>query len=442
MNKKISLGVTLTLILVAMAVTVSATVMISMRYFSSIVNDVTEQQAMYGVLSDVDKVVRNNYAGTIKEEDLHAALAKAYAAGYGDPYAAYYTAEEYKVVEQLLKGSYTGFGLEVTARDGVVVVTEVYVNSAAAVAGIQKQDIITAIDEVSVTAADIATVNEQLRSASKLLVSISRGEISHSYSITQSTIVVENVVNNMLKDGVTGYIRLRSLSENAFDQVRSAVSALKEEGATRFVLDLRDNVGGSVEAAQSILGFLLPRGTYARLNVGEDKDAIMYSSHAASQVIENVVVLVNENTAAEAELIAGALREAGGMKLVGVTTNGHANLQSYFTLASSGAAVRVTVGTLELIKGGSWEGKGLAPDTLVKLTGDRPFSLRSEADDDQLQAALALFGSAPTPENTTTATGTDTTDTTGTGTETTGTGTDTTGTGTTGTGTTTTTTND
>ena len=432
MNKKISLGVTLTLILVAMAVTVSATVMVSMRYFSGIVNDVTEQQALYGVLSDVDKVVRENYSGTIKEEELQDALAKAYAAGYGDPYAAYYTAEEYKVVAQLLQGSYTGFGLEVIARDGVVIVTEVYANSAAAVAGIQKQDVITAIDEKPVTAANIADVNAKLRTASNLLVSISRGEIAHSYSIAQSTIVVENVVNSMLKDGVTGYIRLRSLSENAFDQVRSAVSALKEEGATRFLLDLRDNTGGSIEAAQSILGYLLPRGTYARLNVGEDQEPVILSSHAASQMIENVVVLVNENTAAEAELIAGALREAGGMKLVGVTTNGHADLQSYFTLASSGAAVRVPVGTLELIKGGSWEGKGLAPDTVVTLTGDRHFSLRSEGDDDQIQAALALLGSTPTPETTTTATGTDTT-----GTDTTGTGTQTTGTQTTGTGSTT-----
>ncbi len=426
MNKKISLGITLTLILVAMAVTVSATVMISMRYFSGIVNGVTEQQAMYGVLSDVDKVVRENYAGTIKEEELQDALAKAYAAGYGDPYGAFYTADEYQTVAQLLEGSYTGFGLEVIGRDGVIVVTEVYANSAAAVAGIQKQDIITAVDEKAVTATDVATVNDTLRKATKVLLSVKSGEIEHSYSITKSTITVENVINKMLKDGTTGYIRLRSLSENAFDQVRSAISVLKEEGATRFILDLRDNTGGSVKAAEDILGYLLPRGLYARLNVGEKKDPVMYSSHAASQVIENVVVLVNEKTSGEAELIAGALREAGGMKLVGVTTAGHAHLQSYFTMASSGAAVRVTVGTFELIKGGSWEGRGLSPDAAQTLTGDRPFALRSEEDDEQLQAALTLLGNVPAPETTTTTeTGTSGTDasgtTTGTGTETTST---------------------
>ena len=422
MNKKISLGVALALIFVAMAVTVSATVMISMRYFSGIVNGVAEREVMYDFIADIDKAVRDNYAGTVDEEALRQALAEGYAAGFGDPYAAYYTAEEYATIAQELEGKYTGFGLEVAVDGDNIVVSAVYSDSAADTAGIRKQDVITAIDEEKVDKGDIATVQRRLNNPAKLLISVTRDGAPRSFTLSTSTISLDHVENRMLSDGVTGYLYVRRLADNTPEQFRSALSALHEEGAIRYVLDLRDNSGGSMRAATEILDYLLPRGAYAQLSVGADKEPIVYTSTSVSQMTEKLVVLVNKNTEAEAELIAGALQEGAGATLIGAVTKGHARLQSYFTLTSGNAAVRVSIGTLERINGGSWEGIGLTPDREVALTGDTPFTLREEKDDDQLQAALVLLSGVGTDSMTTTTTATDTTGTDTSGTATTGTG--------------------
>lgn len=406
MNKKISLGVALALILVAMAVTVSATVMVSMRYFSSIVNGVTEREVMYDFIADVDKAVRDNYAGTIDEEALRQALAEGYARGYGDPYAAYYTAEEYADIKQTLEGIYTGFGIEVAADSGYVVVSTVYADSAAEKAGIKKQDVITAVDEEKVTSAQLASVERRLNNPEKLLLSVTREGVAHSFTLSPTTISLDNVENVLLSDGMTGYLRVRRLAENTPEQLRSALSVLSEEGASRYVLDLRDNPGSHVDATLTILDYLLPRGPFAQLNIGA-KEPTVYSSTSASQLTERLVVLVNENTEGEAELLAGALQECGGATLVGAKTKGHARLQSYFTLESGNAAVRVSIGTLELLEGGSWESQGLSPDREVALTGSTPISLREETEDDQLQAALVMLNGVGT-DSTTTAAGTTT----------------------------------
>ncbi|MBQ8752477.1 MAG: PDZ domain-containing protein, partial [Clostridia bacterium] len=341
---------------------------------------------------------------------LRQALAEDYAAGYGDPYAAYYTAEEYADIKQALEGTYTGFGIEVEVNGSALVVSAVYSDSAAEAAGIQKQDVITAVDEERVMSVNLESVQRRLENPAKLLLSINRDGTPHSFTLSPTTISLDNVENTMLSDGTTGYVRIRRLADNTPAQFRSAMSVLSEAGATQYVLDLRDNDGGSLDAALEILEYLLPRGSFARLNAGDKRDPVVYSSHAASQLTDRLVVLVNQNTEAEAELIAGALQEGASASLIGTVTKGHARMQSYFTLESGNAAVRVSVGTLELLEGGSWEGKGLTPDREVTLSGDIHFSLRQEAEDDQLQAALVMLNGVGTEATTTVAS------TTGTGT--------------------------
>lgn len=96
MNKKVPLGATLALIIITIALTVSVTMVIAMRQFNSTMSDVGQRQVMFEYITDIDKTVRQHYAGTIDEEKLRAALTKGYVEGIGDPYAAYFTAAEYQ----------------------------------------------------------------------------------------------------------------------------------------------------------------------------------------------------------------------------------------------------------------------------------------------------------------------------------------------------------
>ena len=97
MNKKIPLGATIALIIISVALTISVTMVIAMRQFNSKVSDVGKRQVMFEYITDIDKAVRQHYAGAIDEEKLREALTKGYIDGIGDPYASYYTAAQYRV---------------------------------------------------------------------------------------------------------------------------------------------------------------------------------------------------------------------------------------------------------------------------------------------------------------------------------------------------------
>lgn len=110
MNKKISIGATIALMIISIALTISVTMVVAMRIFNSSVNDVTQRRTMYQYVTEIDKAVRPHYLGTIDEEKLRTALARGYVDGIGDPYAAYLSADEYKAVQQARSGKLTGYG--------------------------------------------------------------------------------------------------------------------------------------------------------------------------------------------------------------------------------------------------------------------------------------------------------------------------------------------
>ena len=167
MSKKVSVGVLLTAVLLSIALTVSVTMVIAIRYFNSTVSDVTQRQAMFDYVTDVDKIVRYHYYGTIDEEKLRSALGEGYIDGIGDPYAAYLSAEEYREALDTLAGKQTGFGLDVALSDnGRIVITRVHPQSTADKAGIQAGDVITAVNGNDVSASAFSQVNRTLADAS------------------------------------------------------------------------------------------------------------------------------------------------------------------------------------------------------------------------------------------------------------------------------------
>lgn len=126
MNKKISIGATIALMIISIALTISVTMVVAMRIFNSSVNDVTQRRTMYQYVTEIDKAVRPHYLGTIDEEKLRTALARGYVDGIGDPYAAYLSADEYKAVQQARSGKLTGYGIELSrTEDGMPQITSV-----------------------------------------------------------------------------------------------------------------------------------------------------------------------------------------------------------------------------------------------------------------------------------------------------------------------------
>lgn len=392
MNKKISVGVAIALILLAVALTISATMVIAMRHFSSLVSDVGQRQAMYDYIDEIDSAARKDY--TIDEEKLRAALANGYIAGLGDPYAAYLSAAQYQQVQSRLAGNRTGFGLTLTVKGADLLVSGVDENSPAALSGIEVGNVLTAIDGEAVTGASYTSVQSQLASSEKVIVTVLQGTVSTAVELSSNTYTMVSVASKLINDNI-GYMVIREFNNLTPLQFKNAYNDLMQKGATYFLFDVRNNDGGKLSAVQEILDYLLPRGPY--MNCEKKTETVAFSATHTYEMTAPSVTLVNGNTVGEAELFAAALQDLGKTRLVGTSTQGKAVVQEYTTIQSDQGAVRLSTGLLQRIQSGtSWADTGLIPDQTVDLAYDKQlyFNLLTEEEDSQLQAGITLLTSS------------------------------------------------
>lgn len=190
-----------------------------------------------------------------------------------------------------------------------------------------------------------------------------------------------------------GYMRLSQFNGNAADSVADAIRNLTAQGAESFILDLRNNPGGLLQAGIEIARLWLPQGTIVYT---VNRQGVLDSFEAFGQAITDapLAVLVNEGTASASEILAGALQDNGRAQLVGSTTFGKGLIQSLFDLPD-GAGLAVTVAKYETPDHHDINRLGITPDRLVKSVPLTRDTIATEADP-QYQAALELLGQSPT----------------------------------------------
>ena len=427
MKKKVSISTTVTLVLLTMAVTISLTMLLAMRYFNSQLQQVSQRQAMYSHIHDVDTIVREYYPD-VDSELLRQSIAQGYVDGVNDRYADYYTPQQYADEQRRLSGKANDVGVVFsTNSEAQVVVSRVYPDSAADKAGVKIGDIVTAIDSVSVEGKSLSALQDQISTATKVLLTIRRGEGTHAYEISAFEYAVRTVQDTLI--GSIGYIRVTAFYENTPDQFKAIVSSLLEQEVTGLVFDLRNNVGGSPESVQEMLSYIMPLGVYGTMTDTKG-NVTKLSTKVSSQLNLPTVTLINGVTAGEAEFFAGVLQDAGLTTVMGQTSAGKAKYQSYFVLEQDYSALKLTVGEYGRMKSGSWQGVGIVPDQTAVLPPEQEAvqELLTPHEDAQVQAAVdKLEENADLPIGGTTdpIDPIDPTDTT-TGTETTGTATETT----------------
>lgn len=394
MNKKrFTLSAMITVVLLAITVAISATMMIAIRHFNQQVSAVMQKQALYTHISDIDTKVRSYYP-SLDEEELQAALAEGYVAGLSDPYATYLTTKEYKQALLERQGKSSGVGISLAMDEkGNVIAEKVYTDSAAHKVGVKKDDVVLSVDGEAITGANLAAVQEKLDTATKkLLLSVKRGDKTLSFDVTAYTYSINTVTDRMLKGGI-GYIRITAFYDNTESQFTASYSALQSEGASAFIFDLRScNKGGSRQALEGVLSYLMPHGAYATYTdtTGTVTNLVAHSAHSATTP---AVVLVNGETKGEAELMAGVLQEFHVATVIGEKTVGKGKIQDFVPLKEDNSALLLTVGEISLISGGSIEGMGIAPDTVVPMSAYKTnrIGIIKDAEDDQLQAARSAL---------------------------------------------------
>ena len=395
MSKKVSLGVAATVTLIAMAVTFSMTMTVSMNMFNNTVSSVKNKERMYNKLSEVDRYVRANEYLDINDDTLNDTIASGYMLGISDRYARYYSAKAYSERVGLANGRLMGIGVAVVKdpSSGYARIIRVYDNTPATNVGLEVGGFITAIGDTSTRSmSDTAAMTSALLGEEGSIVSIKyltplREE--QSFEITHANYTTPSISTVRLMDNGVGYLRIDSFTSGTAVEFRNAVNSLTNQGATSLIFDLRDNSGENLNAALVATDYCVPSGLIAQ---SQDKGGNVTDLRMSdeNEITLPMVCLVNGSTASGAELFANALHKMAGATIVGSTTAGKGVLLSDPQSLSDGSAVVITVGILLDNEGKNWNGTGLTPDVDASLTNDEQSSYYDFTVDNDPQITKAI----------------------------------------------------
>lgn len=379
MGKKITLGTAITLIIIAVAITVSLTMVLALRNFNEKVSGITERENMFAKFTEIDNYVRQNRSD-IDEETLMDGVAKGYLSGINDPYALYMSAETYSAY--VAASSQTVAGVGITASmdsDGYMLVGKVYEGSTAASAGILPGDLIIKVDDINLSADTYAEAEALLigEAGTKVTLKVRRDGEDTEMEITRRVLTPTNVTAVPFDNYY--YIRVDDFTESTPDQFSKAVEKAISAGAQYLVFDVRSVNSGLVSSAATVLDRLVGSGDMLYVEYNDGSKETLYTSNSRETDIP-MVVLVNESTAGAAEFFAAGLRDFGKAKIVGMQTAGVGSLQKIYKL-DDGSAIQLTIGKYYLANSKTaWEGSGVVPDHMVSLDYTPDFSNLSAID--------------------------------------------------------------
>ncbi len=305
----------------------------------------------------------------------------------GDPYTVFMPPQEAKEFQQEIKGSFEGIGAEIGIRGGVLMIIAPLKGSPAENAGVKAGDKVLKIDETVTSELSVEQAVRLIRGerGTKVKLTIFRendGE-PKEIIITRDTIVVPNIQTE-IKNGVF-VLRLSHFSESSPGDFRKAVGEFRGSGATKMILDLRNNPGGFLVAAVDIASWFLPAGDVVVTEKWSDGNQEVYRSRGYRELESTpIVVLVNQGSASASEILAGALRDQRGIKLVGEKTFGKGSVQELKELRG-GASLKITIAKWFTPSDKSINENGLEPDIVIKA------ATSTEAADPVLEKALLLL---------------------------------------------------
>ncbi|OGY27892.1 MAG: hypothetical protein A2Z42_02320 [Candidatus Woykebacteria bacterium RBG_19FT_COMBO_43_10] len=306
----------------------------------------------------------------------------------GDPYTVFLDPEQNKDFELSLSGTYEGVGIEMDVREGRIVVIAPIEGAPAQKAGVAAGDKILRIDDVDTSTLNIQEAVQEIRGAagSSVVLTLERDGKKFDVKIVRDKITIKSVEFEDLGAGVAR-IKIVRFGDNTLREWKNAANKVVSGGFKKLILDLRNNPGGRLDISISVAGDFVSRGTTIVLEEDSSGNQLPFKSEG-EPILKGikVVVLINKGSASASEIVAGALRDLLGVKLVGETSFGKGTIQKVDDLLA-GAGLHITFAKW-LTPKGTWVNKtGLKPDIEVKLTEADAKAKR----DPQLSKAVELL---------------------------------------------------
>lgn len=391
-NRKVPLGITISLIAIGCAITFVLTWTVSLNIYNSKITSSDKYEGLYEKLQEMDAVVRTNYIGQIDDETLEFSIVNGYVNGVGDKYASYMQANTYYELRQTTSGVVNGAGLEVEEDgSGYLKVTQIYKGGSAESNGVKVGDIITTIDGRSLLSMEPGTLAERISGeiGTKLTLHILRGGEEADVTLVRQQVDIESVTGNLLDNGI-GYIKIDAFNEKTPEQFSTTLNTLTEQNIKALIIDIRQNGGGIVTALQPMLNRIIPAGAVAYAEYAGGARRTLIETDSIEKLEMPIAILVDNGTASAAELFAAVLRGESGAFLVGTQTYGKAVMQNTYEF-SDGSALTLSTATIVPAKEPVYDGTGLKPDYLVELTEGSSPEYVSPDNDTQLQKAIEVL---------------------------------------------------
>ncbi|WP_019036346.1 S41 family peptidase [Prevotella amnii] len=261
-----------------------------------------------------------------------------------DPYTVYYPAENVKDLNLMITGKYAGIGAIIRYDLALkrVTIEEPYENMPAAEVGLKKGDVLLSIDNIDIRNKDTKFVSEHLRgdAGTSFILKILRPTNNKiiKLKITRKMIQMPAVPYYGLQENGIGYLSLKQFTTECSKEVRRAFIDMKNKGMKKFVLDLRNNGGGSLQEAINIVNMFVPKGITLVKNLGKLKSANREYKTTVEPIdtVMPIVVLVNEETASSSEITSGCLQDLDRAVILGTRTYGKGLVQTTIDLPYNG----------------------------------------------------------------------------------------------------------
>jgi carboxyl-terminal processing protease len=328
---------------------------------------------------DIQKMIYGAISGMVKS--------------LGDPYTIFLNPQDSKKFKEDVKGTFEGVGMEIGIKKGQLTVIAPLEGTPAQRAGLRAGDKILKINDTITADLTIEEAVTLIRGpkGTEVTLTIFREdwEKSKEIKIVRDVILVPSLKWE-IKDQDIAYIKIYQFSEKASFDFRVAAIEILNSPAKKIILDLRDNPGGYLEIAQEIAGWFLKRGQIVTIeDCGERNEKKEYKAEGPAKFLDYpVVILINQGSASGSEILAGALRDNRGIKLIGEKSFGKGSVQELEEL-SDGSSLKITIAKWLTPKGEIINDKGLEPDIKVEMTEEDYEAER----DPQLDKAIEVIKS-------------------------------------------------
>lgn len=342
----------------------------------------------------VKNLLENDYYEEVDFSKVFSSAIKGLSEGVEDPYTMYYTPEEMKALWEDVSGNYVGIGVLVQMDENkLLTVIDVFADSPAKEAGLQKNDKIINVNGEDVTTvgdADLIVKKIKGEPNTKVRITVYRPEENRQidFEMERRFINISWISSELLDNGI-GYIYIQQFDNDIAKDFQQHLSALMAQGIKGLVIDLRDNPGGSYYQVVRIADMIVPKGIIVYTQDRDNNREEQYSDENELEI--PLAVLVNEYSASASEILAACIQDYGKGIIVGRQTFGKGLVQEIDDNFANGGGLKYTKARYFTPSGKSIHGEGVTPDIEVDL--DEEFKTSAIEDiphdrDAQLRAAI------------------------------------------------------